>query len=258
MKSIYSYLKIDLFLLILIRLLKFTFLDCIDNIINLGGQNFRYNHFSFNSEGDMIIDTHAYPRNDERLFFGLKSTGKFYFTDSNNKETPYYSLTINHANHVVGRLEGESILINSYNGQEYLCGISKLEDDKKLGYYVELYNLEEKNNKYFYFSTSSVLGYSLSDVFSIIKYPDETNYKYIFTYIVQNSTDYYLVYKRSYFKLSTREKKFITDEDISIKVTNRRSVTCFFTENLNHVCFFQSLSYDLKAMVYNINFNNRK
>ena len=254
MKKIYFNFKIDLLLLCLLQLLKFTFLDCIDNIIDLGGLNFRYNHFSFSSEGDMIVDTHSFPKNDERLFFGLKSNGKFYFTDSNNMETPYYSLTINHTNHVEGRLEGESILINSDDGKEYLCGISKLEDDKKTGYYVELYNLKDKNNKYYYFSTINVLGYSLSDAFSIIKHPNEN--KYIFTYIVQNSTQYYLVYKISHFKLTTRDRRFITDLDISIKASNRRSVACFLTESLKHVCFFQSESCDLKARVYNINFNS--
>ena len=256
MNIINTFLKIDLFLLFMLQLLKFTFLDCIDNIIDLGGRNFRYNHFSYNSEGDMIIDTHSFPKNDERLFFGLKNNGQFYFTDSNNEATPYYSLSINHANHVTGRLEGESIFIKSDNEKEYLCGISKLEDNKETGYYVELYNLQEKNNKYYYFSTIDILGYPLSDVFSVIKHPDQTSNKYIFTYIVQNSTDYYLVYKISHFRLINRDQKFITDKDISLKVSNRRSVTCFLTENLNHVCFFQSESKDLKAMVYDMNFND--
>ena len=59
-------------------LIKFAFLGCIDNIINLGGKNFKYSHFSFSSEGDMIIDTHQYPvENTERRFFGLKKMENF-------------------------------------------------------------------------------------------------------------------------------------------------------------------------------------
>ena len=87
-----------------------------------------------------------------------------------------------------------------------------------------------------------------SDLFSIIKNPNE-NYKYIFTYIVQNSTNYYLVYKIGYFS-----PRFITEKDISIKVSKRRCATCFLTEQLKHICFFESESKEFKTMVHNIDF----
>ena len=258
--NITNYIKIDLYLFFIFHLIKFTFLDCIDNIINLGGKNFKYSHFSFNSEGDMIVDTHQYPtESNERRFFGLKANGKFYFVDSNNKETPYYSLYLNNFNYKNDlRLEGETRFINiSYknNMKELVCGISKISSYQNNDYnnYVELYNLIDKN--YSYFNTKEVLGNVYSDTFSFIKNPNE-NYKYIFTYIVQNSSDnYYLVYKLSYISFD-RRNKFITEKDISIKVSNRRIVTCFLTEKLKHICFFESESRELKTMVYNINFEN--
>ena len=126
----------------------------------------------------------------------------------------------------------------SYNNnmKEVVCEISKLSSFQNNYYnnYVELYNLKEKN--YTYFNTKIVLWNLYSDTLSIIKNPNE-NYKYIFTYIVQNSTEYYLVYKISYFSFD-RRNKFITEKDISIKVSNRRIITCFLTEKLKHICFF--------------------
>ena len=58
--------------LIFIIELKLSFNHIINNIIELGGENFRYNRFSLNSKGDMIIDTTSNPGNNERKFFGLK------------------------------------------------------------------------------------------------------------------------------------------------------------------------------------------
>ena len=246
-------IKIDLFLVIILQLIKFTFLDCIDNIINLGGKDFKYIHFSYNTEGDMVIDTHSYPTNNERRFFGLKRNGEFFFVDS-RKKTPYYSLKINDYNSNDFRIEGESSFINiSYknNIKELVCGISKITGNN-YNYYIELYNLKDKN--YTRLLTKDNLGNLISDTFSIIKNPNQNN-KYIFTYIVQNSTTYYLVYKISYFSF-TNNVKFITEKNFSFKSSSRRSVTCFLTENIMHICFFESESKELKTMVYNMDFGN--
>ena len=236
--NITNYIKIDLYLFFILHLIKFTFLDCIDNIINLGGKDFKYNHFSFNSEGDMIIDSNSYPASNERRFFGLKANGNFYFIDSNQKETPYYSLNMDTFDFSKdSRIEGETSFINiSYknNVKELVCGISKISSYKNYKNYIELYNLKDKN--YTYFKTKDVLGNLYSDTFSIIKNPNE-NYKYIFNYIVENSTEYYLVYKISYFSFDGRNK-LITEKDISHRSSNRRIVSCFLTEKLKHICFF--------------------
>jgi len=257
MNIIYYNIKIDLYLFFILHLIKFTFLDCIDNIISLGGKNFKYNHFSFNSEGDMIVDTHPYPISNERRFFGLKANGNFYFIDSNQKQTPYYSLYINNFNNKDFRIEGESSFINilyKNNVKELVCGVSKLSSftDSSYNNYFELYNL--KDNNYTYFNTKEVLGNVFSDLFSIIKNPNE-NYKYIFTYIVQNSTEHYLTYKIGYFSFD-RRNRFITEKDISIKVSKRRCATCFLTEQLKHICFFESESKEFKTMVHNIDFKS--
>ena len=58
--------------LLIIQLFNFVSPVILNNIINLGGDNFRYSHFSFNSNEDMIVDTSAFPVNQERRFFGLK------------------------------------------------------------------------------------------------------------------------------------------------------------------------------------------
>ena len=92
----------------------------LNNIIRLGDKGFGYNHFSFNSNGDMIIDSEAYSISNERRFFGLKKNGRFYFKDSNNKETAYYSMNVENDNK--GRIEGESFLIKISSNDNNIHG----------------------------------------------------------------------------------------------------------------------------------------
>ena len=65
--SIWFYFNI----LITFQLINIAKSQLINNIIKLGENNFTYSHFSFNSNGDMIIDTSTFPVNKERFFFGL-------------------------------------------------------------------------------------------------------------------------------------------------------------------------------------------
>ena len=114
-------------LFLIFKSIEFVLPQVLNNIIRLGDDQFRYNHFSFNSDGDTITDTEAYPVLTERRFFGLKKNGQFYFTNSNNQLTPYHSI---YAKNNSRRIEGESKFIkltssnDKYNGKELLCGIS--------------------------------------------------------------------------------------------------------------------------------------
>ena len=44
----------------------------LSKIIRLADNPYRYSRFSFNSEGDMVIDTGAFPKKNVRKFFGAK------------------------------------------------------------------------------------------------------------------------------------------------------------------------------------------
>ncbi len=85
--KIHLYLFFFLKLFFIFKSIGFVVPEILNNIIRLGDFPFRYSHFSFNSDGDMIVDSESYPPTQERRFFGLKKNGQFYFTDSNNKLT---------------------------------------------------------------------------------------------------------------------------------------------------------------------------
>ena len=71
------YIPNNIFLLLIILQMIDFISSQLNNIIRLGNEYFRFVHFSSNLNGDMIVDTSAYPEVDpiykERMFFGLKS-----------------------------------------------------------------------------------------------------------------------------------------------------------------------------------------
>ena len=121
----------------------------LDHIIRLGEHPFRYNLFSYNSKGNMIIDTEAYPLKTERKFFGIKKDGKEFFSNDAANKNYHFSMTIPDS---IGRIEGESCFIKiksiypNLNGKEFLMGISMAIQNE---YKVEFYDLNE-NKKYDY------------------------------------------------------------------------------------------------------------
>ena len=234
-----SYIK----LLIIFNLLNSTFSLLIDNIIRFGSLNFRFCHFSFNSDGDMILDTSSYPKSSERKFFGIKQNGHFCFKDEDNEETPFTTnITVGHAH---GRIEGESYFIKltsnniDIHGNELILGISKNYPDTNQSIYMEFYNLTDRTAKIYL--TSNALGYLVTDSFSIIKTPEEseTFYSYILTYIAaENYYKYYFTLKKTYFSYDFSKGCNHVNEENSFEIANHRMISCFFTVLKRYICFY--------------------
>ena len=232
----------------------------INNIIELGGLNFRYNRFSLNLKGDMIIDTSAYPGNNERRFFGLKKNGRPYFKDENNNETPFYSFFVEGLqNEDQQKVEAESHFIQITNqnsnlhGKEYLLSISRLDS------YIELYDFENKNMSFI--QTNDYFNVSIySEVGTFIKansYQSNENFDYIISFIHKEDKKYYFYIIRCAFlsnDISKSYKKLYAKEDI---VPNRRMCSCFQTVSQKIVCLYQYKDLRYFIMVFD-EINNRQ
>ena len=114
----------------------------LNNIIRIGGLNYRYINFASYSNGDMIVETTCYPGEPKRYFYGIKKNGRPFFKNKTNQEnTPYYVIETNGQNNHKGKYESEAIVIKSSesgdgNGKEYFLSVSKLEC------YAELFDFE--------------------------------------------------------------------------------------------------------------------
>ena len=64
----------------------------LNNIILIKESGLKYINFHFFQNGDMIFETSAYPCNRDRIFFGLKKNGRYYFKNENNEEVSMLKL----------------------------------------------------------------------------------------------------------------------------------------------------------------------
>jgi len=229
--------------------------ELLNNIIRLGDDNFRYSHFSFNSNGDMIVDSSAYPANNKRNFYGLKKNGRFYFNDINNQLPGYYSMEVDHTK---GRIEGESYFIKlsssntKFQGRELILGISR-NGDNDSGYFTEIYNL--KNNNFTKYSTTNMFGHIISDSFTIIKNPDtsDSNYYYTLAYIIKDGSEYKLKIKKTYFSFDLPQGyKHVIEKEKRAQYS--RSVSSFYTEKLIFICFYINGNKHLRIRAYSSDF----
>ena len=216
----------------------------INKVIRLGDDNFTYTHFSFFSNGDMIIDSSSFPFSNERRFFGLRENGNFYFDE---EESGYCSINVNHTN---GRIEGESygIKINStnsdYNEKELILGISKDEN-----HYVEIYNLDDKSviGK---FLNRDIFGDIYSDYFSIEKTPDESGNIYTIAYVVKQEDLFYIKIKKTYFTFDSYIK-YTHIQEYTIQTGDQNNLSCFYLQSLNYLCYYLSLdALNLRVRAY--------
>jgi len=222
---------------------KFSFQKLINNIIYLGEENFRYNHFSLNSKGDMIINTTAFPGNNERRFFGLKKNGRSFFYNENNIETPYRTLFASGLENInQQKTEGESSFIilskqNDSNLEEYLLSFSKEEN------YIELYDFD--NNIIITKKSSEYFGKTIiSNVCTFFKAESKINnkYNYYIAYIYFDNNSFKFYVQRNYFTSKNIDIKseYHKDTGSSKSTLNKTIISCFETKSKKIVCFYRN------------------
>ena len=73
----------------------------------MNSKKYRAGPFAFNSNGDMIVE---YSVDNSRLFYGLKSNGKYYFKDSSQNGIPSKEITYNYDS--ANRYESKNIFVS--------------------------------------------------------------------------------------------------------------------------------------------------
>ena len=207
----------------------------LNHIIRLGDKNYRYNHFSFDSKGNMIIDTTAYPFEKERKYYGITKNGREFFTDNSGNKNYHSSITVESDK---GRVEGESSFIrissdNKYKGEERLLSISKSEKDQFLTEVVDLNHRAIRHSD----TTSNYFGSITSNVFSINAYPinSDSNYYYFISYIGKgknnnNNNNKYAFYTQKTYYKGTSPICLVNTVIKKLDCSNQTIISCFFTK----------------------------
>ena len=207
---------------ILIQILLY---NCSDIII-FNSKNYRSGHFAFNSQGDMIIE---YSVKKDRLFYCLKSDGKYYFTDNSQNKVPTKEMTLEYNNNDVNRFEAKNIFV-SIDSKEYLLSIAVYIS------VVELFDLNDGNNIIYKINMPvNFIGTKIySYVFSLLEM--KTNPKqYLISYYENNN---YELKKFKFLKFgldnSNSNKDFIlTTSNYPYRTDdyNNRIVSCFIMDS---------------------------
>ena len=220
---------------------------CSD-IIVFNSKSYRSGHFAFNSQGDMIIE---YSKNKNRLFYGLKSDGKYYFKDGSQNKVPTKEITLEYGTNEVIRYEAKNIFVTIDN-KEYLFSIAV---DTSV---VELFDLNEGNDiKYKinlpeYFIGTKIYSY----VFSLLDMNTESK-QYLISYYVDND---YQLKKFQFFQFGL-DKSNSENPDYSLTTSNdpykasafaNRIVSCFIMDS-EIVVFL--LGFETKYILFIYDFN---
>ena len=152
----------------------------------------------------MVFLTTANPRQNERIFYGLKKNGRPLFINKINNENNYfYSMEVNQTNDDK-KFESESIVIklsksnesSEINQKEYLMSISKKNS------YVEIYDFDkniiyQKHIKSFTNTNNLVVSFrhSLIPIFS----NNSTDFYYLFGFV--NNGNNYILQKHKFQSL---------------------------------------------------------
>ena len=124
------------------KIIKIIKTQWLTNIIQIGDLNFRYINFASYSNGDMIVETTAFPASPARMFFGLQSNGHPFFEGNN-----HFSIDVKEMPKNVdkSRFEAENCIVTinegAHKGKEYLVSFSM---NSK---FTELFNFKEKTIK---------------------------------------------------------------------------------------------------------------
>ena len=199
-----------------------------NKIIIIGEESFKYINFFTLSNGDMIIETSPYPRANKRIFFGLKTNGRYYFNKtSSNEESPFNSLIIDDETEYKYE-SGNSIIINE--GKEYLISTGRLSS------YTELFDFD--NGKIISKRTKELIGHENKNIRSnLIRINKERN-TFIFPCLseVSNITSGIIMK----FDLEFKSNRLVLSDktERTIKYGFGNISSCFKTEkNKLIICF---------------------
>jgi hypothetical protein len=219
-------------------------------ILIFGEDTFKYINFVTMSNGDMIIETSSFPPTNKRIFFGLKSNGRYYFHQKYiNEENLFKHLTANKKEE--NKYEsGNSIII--YNGKEYFVSIGRLET------YTELYDFD--NDKIISKKTKDLIGHENMNMRSNLINIDKKENRFIFSCL--SKIDDIMTGLILKFDLELKSNKLELSNKIErkIKYCFGEISSCFKTETNNLIiCFYgysknwQNASFIILA--YDENFN---
>ena len=89
----------------------------LTNLIKINDLNRRYIHPFLTSNNDLIIQTSDVYGLGDRYYYGLTNEGRFFFTNSEDEESPYFSIAVTNTSQDTFKYEGIATSIQIENDE---------------------------------------------------------------------------------------------------------------------------------------------
>ena len=180
----------------------------------------------------------------------MTNEGRYFFTDENGEETPYYSISVTNNGEQIYKYEGDAAAIQIANDDNnYFLSIGNNNG------YAEIIDYK-KNNVHFISSSTFYYMKIVSEVGSIFlmtKYPSDSDQKkyYILSFITYLRGGYYFMVKIYYFTSPDISNDYIRVVYKMYECANRRIASCFQSSTTYYIyCFYQKTNFEFFAAVY--------
>ena len=224
----------------------------LTNIMAISGTDYRHIHPFLTSKEDLIIQTTSLLGTSERNFYGITREGRYYFTDSEEKESPYFSINAMKTDSIenIYKYDGTAFAVQlEYDENDYFFSIGTY------GACAELIDYKSKTitrilSENFYYVT---IVSEKSSTFLMKKLPHDNDKKkyYIISFITYYKSLYYFMCKIYYFNstdITNGYQRIVNNYVIS---ANRKMTSCFQSSTTQYIfCFYQNIEYNFTIIVY--------
>ena len=204
--------------------------DCFNDVLIFDSMNWRAGHSAVNQNGDFILEFSRDQESGARLFYGLKSNGRYYFlNESSTKE-----VLLQEKNGVIARYESINSFVSLKNDinktKEYFLSLSTFKC------FLEIYDFNEEGVELDTIYNSDYLD---RQIFSFKFEIFETNYTGVMTYYLvfghRDGNEEYAqlsVKKITFSSLNFNKNDIVASKTLQGKL-NDRTVTAFLVDDVN-------------------------
>ena len=209
---------------------SFSDTSCFSQIISFKDKKYRAGHAAINRNGDLIIEYSVDEEVGDRLFFGLKKNGRYYFGDN----LPTNKIVISNPDGFVPRYESRNIFVSLKNdeSQEFLFSTSSFKS------VTELHDFN--TNTYKAINSDTFAGNEIfSYAYDLIELKiDNENIYYLFYTYGEPDGDFNTYYIKKFAFISFSFTDYETLATITSSNTKNRILSGFSINQLILVFFY--------------------
>ena len=224
----------------------------LNNINIISEKNFRYINPFLTKNNDLIIQTTNTIGTSERSFYGMTNDGRYYFTNSEGQESPYFSINAvaENSNDIIYKYEGSTTAVQFEDDEkEYFLSLGCQDTYAELIDYRNQTLSRIKSSTLYYVTIVS----EKTTIFLMAKMTQDNKKKkyYIIPEIIMNNEKYYFMCKIYTFSSTNIKVGYERVVHQYFFSSNRKITNCFQSTLSYYIfCFYQDDSYNFSIVYF--------